>query len=133
MGEARVNSRFQFGICALSTELLLIIQVLRCRFCLEQAQVMAEFLPADHWKDDVSSRKHTRPAPKKDASWDFLQGAGPSAPQVAPGSARVVELASLSAIGHLSLNHLVSACSGRADNDLQSGIQARLAGNQTRE
>ena len=43
---------------------------------------MAEFLPADHWKTDVSSRKHTRPAPKKDASWDFLRGAGPSAAEV---------------------------------------------------
>ncbi|KAL3153635.1 hypothetical protein ABBQ32_013238 [Trebouxia sp. C0010 RCD-2024] len=40
---------------------------------------MAEFLPADHWKEDVSSRKHTRPPPQKDASWDFLRGAGPSA------------------------------------------------------
>lgn len=94
---------------------------------------MAEFLPADHWKDDVSSRKHTRPPPKKDASWDFLQGAGPSAPQVAPDFARVLEMASLSALGHLSPNHLVSAYSGRVDNDLQSGIQARLAGNQTRK
>ena len=56
---------------------------------------MAEFLPADHWKDDVSSRKHTRPPPKKDAGWDFLQGAGPSAPQVAPDFARVLEMASL--------------------------------------
>jgi len=79
---------------------------------------MAEFLPADHWKDDVSSRKHTRPPPKKDASWDFLQGAGPSAPQVAPDFARVLGMASLSALGHLSPNHLVSAYLGRVDNDL---------------
>ena len=43
---------------------------------------MAEFLPADHWKEEVSSRKHTRPAPTKDSGWDFLRGAGPSAPEV---------------------------------------------------
>ena len=40
---------------------------------------MAGFLPAEHWKEDASGRKHTRPPPHKDASWDFLRGAGPSA------------------------------------------------------
>lgn len=40
---------------------------------------MADFLPAEHWKEDASGRKHTRPPPHKDASWNFLRGAGPSA------------------------------------------------------
>ena len=43
---------------------------------------MAEFLPAEHWRKEVSSRKHTRPPPHKDASWNFLRGNGPSAPEV---------------------------------------------------
>jgi len=74
----------------LSTELVVYHPSASVSILFGHPQVMAEFLPADHWKEDVSSRKHTRPPPKKDASWDFLQGAGPSAPQVAPGFARVL-------------------------------------------
>ena len=43
---------------------------------------MADFLPADHFKEEVSSRKHTKGPSHKDADWDFLKGAGPSAPDV---------------------------------------------------